>query len=75
MVTEPRKKKAKVIDFTKVNPVKLQEALGDGMSQSLNQYFVTADICKAIEGRLELTDVFTVQVRLTKCRKKTRIIV
>ena len=70
LVTEARKKKAKVIDFTKVNPVKLQEALGDGMSQSLNQYFVTADICKAIQGRLELTDVFTVQVRPIKCWEK-----
>ena len=31
------------------------------MSESLNKYFVTADVCKAIDDRLTLTDVFTVQ--------------
>ena len=41
------------INFAEIDPKELEESLGDGMSLSLNEYFVIADLCLAQDNILQ----------------------
>ena len=46
--------KAEDINFAEIDPKELEESLGDGMSLSLNEYFVIADLCLAQDDVLQV---------------------